>query len=342
MKYKLLGKSGLRISELCLGTMTFGTESKIGVGYNDSKKIFNAYVNAGGNFLDTANRYTEGTSEKYVGKMIKPDRDHFVLATKYGLYDRRDDANFNGSHRKNLFRSVEGSLKRLNTEYIDLLWLHMWDFTTGIEEVMRGLDDLISSGKVHYIGISDTPAWIVSMANTYADLKGWNSFAALQIEYSLIQRTPERDLLPMAKELDIAVTPWAPLAGGALTGKYLGDKTKKGRVPENSKRRNEKAEEITKTVTEVAKELGVSPGQVAINWTRQREQVVIPIVGARYEEQINDSLGAVNFVIPDEMMNRLNEVSKIDLGFPHEFLKEPNIVDVIYGGTYDKIINHKI
>jgi len=342
MKYKLFGKSGLRVTELCLGTMTFGTEWKMGAGYEDSKKVFDTYANAGGNFLDTANRYTEGTSEKWVGKFIKSDRDHFVLATKYTLQDRKGDPNFSGNHRKNLFRSVEGSLKRLNTDYIDLLWVHAWDFTTGIDELMRGLDDLISTGKVHYIGISDTPAWVVSMANTYAELKGWHSFAGLQIEYSLIQRTPERDLLPMAKKLDLAVTPWAPLAGGALTGKYLKSSGVAGRVPEGSKRRNRNSIRIAKEVVAAAKELGVTAAQVAINWTRQRNQVIIPIVGARYKEQIKESLGAVNFEIPPELMKKLNDVSKIELGFPHDFLNEENIVDIVFSGTRDNIINHKI
>jgi len=341
MKYKLFGKSGLRVSEICLGTMTFGQEWELGAGYEDSKKVFDVFVNAGGNFIDTANRYTEGTSEKWVGEFISSDRDHFVLATKYTLHDRRDDPNFNGNHRKNLFCSVDGSLKRLKTDYIDLLWVHVWDFTTAPEEVMRSLDDIISSGKVHYIGISDTPAWIVSRANTISEMKGWHAFTGLQIEYSLIQRTPERELLPMAKSLDIAVTPWAPLGGGTLTGKYLNENTSNGRLPADSKRRNEQALKIAKEVVAVAKELGKSPAEIAINWTRQKDQVIIPIIGARYENQIKEWIGCVDFTIPDELMKRLDEVSKIDLGFPHEFLRNPSIQDVIFGGTQDKIIRHK-
>lgn len=341
MKYKLFGKSGLRVSEICLGTMTFGLEWQLGAGYEDSKKVFDVFVNAGGNFIDTANRYTEGTSEKWVGEFIASDRDHFVLATKFTLHDRRDDPNFNGNHRKNLFRSVEGSLKRLNTDYIDLLWVHAWDFTTSVDELMRSLDDLISSGKVHYIGISDTPAWIVSMANTLSELRGWHSFTGLQIEYSLIERSAERDLLPMAKALDLAVTPWAPLAGGSLTGKYLKEETSTGRIPVDSKRRSERALNIAKEVIAVAKELNRSPAEIAINWTRQRDKVIIPIVGARYENQIKEWIGCVDFTIPDELIKRLDEVSKIDLGFPHEFLKSPNIQDVIFGGTQDKIIKHR-
>ncbi|TAG47808.1 MAG: aldo/keto reductase, partial [Runella slithyformis] len=235
MNYKLLGKSGLRVSELCLGTMTFGTEWGWGADQQESKKIFDTYANAGGNFLDTANRYTEGSSERFLGDFIAADRDHFVVATKYALKDRNGDPNFAGNHRKNMIRSVNESLKRLNTEFIDLFWLHMWDNTTPVDEILRGLDDLISSGKVQYIGISDTPAWVVSQANTIAELRGWSRFVALQIEYSLIQRAAERDLLPMAKAFDMAVTPWGVIGGGALTGKYL--RGEAGRVPEHSIRR---------------------------------------------------------------------------------------------------------
>ncbi|MBM4158440.1 MAG: aldo/keto reductase [Ignavibacteria bacterium] len=340
MKYKLFGKSGLRVSEFCLGTMTFGPEWGWGADYETSKKIFDIYLNAGGNFLDTANRYTDGTSEKFVGDFISSDRDHFVVATKYTLYDKPNDLNYSGNHRKNMIRSVNRSLKRLNTDFIDILWVHAWDSLTPVEEVMKGLEDLITSGKVHYIGISDAPAWIVAQANTLADLRGWNRFNGLQIEYSLIQRTPERDLLPMAKAFDIAVTPWAPLAGGALSGKYLRGK-ESGRVPADSKRRNTRSEQITKAVIEVAEELGVTPSQVAIRWTMQKNQVVIPIVGARKTEQIEDSLGAINIVIPDEQMKKLDEVSEIDLGFPHEFLKEELVNNLMYGGMKDQIQNHR-
>jgi aryl-alcohol dehydrogenase-like predicted oxidoreductase len=339
MNFKLLGKSGLRVSEICLGTMTFGMEWGWGADYETSKSVFEAYANAGGNFIDTANRYTEGTSEKMCGEFIATDRDHFVLATKYSLFDRKGDPNFSGNHRKNMIRSVNESLKRLNTEYIDLLWVHAWDGTTPVEELMRSLDDLVSSGKVNYIGISDTPAWVVSQANTLADLRGWHRFVGLQIEYSLIQRTPERDLLPMAKALDIAITPWAPLAGGALSGKYL--KGEKGRVPENSIRNNERSQKIAREVVTIAEELGVTPSQVAMNWTRQQNQVVIPIVGARTLAQIEDSLGCVNFKIPQEAMDRLDEVSKIEMGFPHDFLASDGVRKVMSGETWEMIDNHR-
>ena len=336
MNYKLFGKSGLRVSELCLGTMGFGTEWKWGCDKDISKQIFDTYANAGGNFIDTANRYTEGTSEKFVGDFIAKDRDHFVVATKYSLRDRSGDLNFAGNHRKNMMRSVKESLWRLNTDYIDVLWLHIWDSWTPTEEIMKGLEDLISRGMVHYIGISDTPAWIVSQANTMAELRGWNQFIGLQIEYSLIQRTVEAELLPMAKAYGMTITPWAPLAGGALTGKYL--KGDKGRLVETSSRLGERATNITKKVVEIADRLGVSPSQLAINWTRQhKNQSVIPIVGATKVSQVEDVLGCLMFEIPIDLMNELNEVSKVELPFPQKFFNEAGVQDVLYGGIKDKM-----
>lgn len=340
MNYKLFGQSGLRVSELCLGTMGFGTEWKWGADKELSQKIFDAYANAGGNFLDTANRYTEGTSEKFVGDFIAKDRDHFVVATKYTLRDRSGDLNFAGNHRKNLMRSVKESLWRLNTDYIDVLWVHMWDTLTPTEEIMKGLEDLITRGMVHYIGISDTPAWVVSQANTMAQLRGWNQFVGLQIEYSLIQRTVEAELLPMAKAYGMTVTPWAPLAGGALTGKYL--KGDKGRLPDTSIRLGERATNITKKVVEIADRLGVTASQVAINWTRQQKgQSVIPIVGATKESQMQDVLGCLKFELPADAINELNEVSKIELPFPQKFLTEPGVQDVLYGGVRDKMVDSR-
>lgn len=340
MNYKLFGQSGLRVSELCLGTMGFGTEWKWGADKELSQKIFDAYANAGGNFLDTANRYTEGTSEKFVGDFIAKDRDHFVVATKYTLRDRSGDLNFAGNHRKNLMRSVKESLWRLNTDYIDVLWVHMWDTLTPTEEIMKGLEDLITRGMVHYIGISDTPAWVVSQANTMAQLRGWNQFVGLQIEYSLIQRTVEAELLPMAKAYGMTVTPWAPLAGGALTGKYL--KGDKGRLPDTSIRLGERATNITKKVVEIADRLGVTASQVAINWTRQQKgQSVIPIVGATKESQMQDVLGCLKFELPADAINELNEVSKIELPFPQKFFNEAGVIDVLYGGMKDKMVDSR-
>ncbi len=336
MKYKLLGKSGLRVSELCLGTMTFGTEWGWGADKKTSKAIFDIYTDAGGNFIDTANRYTEGTSEKYVGEFIKSDRDHFVLATKYTLFDKLGDLNYSGNHRKNMMRSVDASLKRLETDFIDLLWIHAWDGTTPEEEIMRGLDDLISQGKVHYIGISDTPAWIVAKANTISQFRNWNQFIALQVEYSLLQRTPERDLIPMAKSFGMTLTPWAPLAGGVLSGKYL--EGGKGRVKEESDRRSKKNTKIAQTVIDVAKSLGCTPSQVAIKWTMQQEFSSIPIVGARKKEQIKDNVAVTAIDIPEESMSKLNEISQIELGFPHDFLKQEGVETVMFSGEKERLV----
>ncbi len=339
MRYKLLGKSGLRVSEICLGTMTFGTEWGFGADYHESLKVWDAFVAAGGNFIDTANRYTEGTSEKWCGEFMKSDRHRFVLATKYALRTGNSGVNDGGNHRKNLMESVEGSLKRLDTPYIDVLYLHAWDFTTPVDEVMRGLDDLVRQGKVHYIAISDTPAWIVSMANVMAELRGWSRFIGLQVEYSLIQRTPERDLIPMARNLDLALLPWAPLAGGALTGKYLNvpKEVAPGRVKGESLRRNDRSTAITLEVVRIAKELGCTPAQVALKWTMQKPFTSIPIVGARTEQQMVDSLGAIDVQLRDQDLAALDAVSAIEIGFPHDFLQTQNVRELVTGNLYTRL-----
>jgi aryl-alcohol dehydrogenase-like predicted oxidoreductase len=223
MRYRLLGKSGLRVSELCLGTMTFGEEWGWGSSKDESRKILDAFFEAGGNFIDTANVYTNGTSETQLGEFLKGDRERVVLATKYTNSRQSNDPNGAGNQRKNMVQAVEASLKRLQTDYIDLYWLHIWDRITPIEEVMRAFDDLVRQGKVLYVGVSDMPAWVIARANTLAELRDWTPFVGLQIEYSLIERTVERELLPMASSLGLGVTAWSPLAGGALTGKYLKD-----------------------------------------------------------------------------------------------------------------------
>jgi aryl-alcohol dehydrogenase-like predicted oxidoreductase len=341
MRYKLLGRSGLRVSELGLGAMTFGEEWGWGASKEESRKIFDAFVEAGGNFIDTANRYTDGTSEKFVGEFTASDRDRFVIATKYTIFSRRDDPSFSGNHRKNLIQSLEASLKRLNTDYVDLYWVHAWDFMTPIEEVMRSLDDLVRSGKVRYVGISDTPAWIVSRANTIADFRGWTPFVGLQIRYSLIDRTPEADLLPMARALDLAVTPWSVLGAGVLSGKYTrGPAPKEGRAKDGAAR-VERNVEIAREVTAVAEEIGCTPAQVAISWVRQQPGVVIPLLGGRNLAQINDNLGALEVTLGPDHLRTLDEASRIDLGFPHNFLNTDSIRDLVYGGTYDRIDNHR-
>ena len=349
MRYKLLGKSGLRVSELSLGTMTFGEDWGWGASADESRKIFDSYVEAGGNFIDTANGYTDGSSEKIVGELIAKQRERFVVATKYSfplqMNDKKGDPNASGNHRKNLIQSLEGSLKRLNTDYIDLFWLHAWDFTTPIEEVLRSLDDVVRQGKVLYIGISDTPAWIVSQANTIAHYQGWTQFVALQIEYSLIQRTPERDLIPMAKAFDLAVTPWSPLGGGVLTGKYnkpAQEGGEQGRVASLGGEVSEKNLAIAEVVSQVAAEIGHTPSQVALAWLRAQSGVIIPIIGARKLTQFQDNLASLEVTLSPEHLQRLDEVSQIELGFPHDFLQNDDIRDRLFGGTFNTIENHRI
>lgn len=336
MKYKLLGRSGLKVSELCLGTMGFGTENGWGADKAASFEIMDAYAKAGGNFMDTANLYKNGTSEKIIGEYLaNQDRDYFVLATKYSLKDNLTNPNASGNNRKNMMRSVEESLKRLRTDFIDLFYLHIWDDVTPIDEVLRGMDDLVRQGKVNYVGISDTPAWVVAQGNTLADLMGWSPMIALQIEYSLIQRTPERELIPMAKHFGMTVTPWAPLGGGALTGKYL--RGEQGRIKPESKRLNDNAVAITKVVMAIADELGVSPGNVALKWTMQQGFQSIPIVGATKLSQLEDNLNTVNVTLTAEHLERLDKASAIDLGFPGEFFREDAVKMNTFGGFYDRV-----
>lgn len=343
MKYKLFGKSGLRVSEFCLGTMTFGEEWGYGANKEESRNMFNAFLEAGGIFFDTANRYTEGTSETFLGEFVRESgrRNELVIATKYTLATQFGKINDSGNHRKNLVQSLEGSLKRLGLDYVDILYIHAWDFTTRIEEVLRALDDAVRAGKVLYIAISDTPAWVISRADAISELRGWNSFAGIQVEYSLITRDAERELLPMAQELDLAVTAWAPLAGGALTGKYLITNNSPKRLKEGSKRINERALNIAAEVVQIAKELNCSPGNVALRWVMQQKGILIPVAGARNTAQLKENLKCFEIQLNNEHINRLNKVSKIELGFPHDFLNTDGVKQVTFGGMIDKIDNHR-
>ena len=343
MRYTLFGTSGLRVSELCLGTMTFGPNWGWGAEKKEAQLIFEAFAKAGGNFIDTANRYTDGTAETYLGEFLASDRDHFVISTKYSLFDRKDDPNFSGNHRKNMVRSLDASLKRLRTSFIDIFWLHAWDFMTPVEEIMRGLDDLVRAGKILYIGISDTPAWIVSQANTLADLRGWTSFAGLQFEYSLVERTAERDLMPMARAFGMSMTPWGILGAGVLSGKYNPGKNtgEQGRAAlwgEVDERRLQ----IAQVVEEIATEMDCSTPQVAINWVRQQPGAVIPILGARKLSQMEDNLAALNHPLSSDQLARLDQASRIDLGFPHDFLASEGVRNLVTGGTYNQIDHPKV
>jgi len=325
MNYTLLGRTGLRVSELCLGTMTFGEAWGWGADATAATAQAEAFAEAGGNFIDTAELYTNGESERITGEIVGADRDHWVLATKYGLNVRAEDPNAGGAHRKNLTRALEQSLRRLGTDHIDLYWLHAWDAFTPVEESLRALDDAVRAGKILYVGISNTPAWIVSQANVLADLRGWSPFVALQIPYSLVERTVERDLLPMARAGGMTVTAWAPLAGGLLSGRYGTDRehptdTRMATLPDYNDTLTDRNLVIADAVNTVAAELGVSAAQVAIAWTRARDpRGIVPIVGARRPEQLEDNLGALDVVLDEDQLARLDAASAIEMGFPHDF-----------------------
>jgi len=342
MRYKLLGRSGLRVSELALGTMTFGPDWGWGAAREESRRIFDAFAEAGGNFLDTANRYTDGTSERFVGEFVSADRDHFVVATKYTLFDRHGDPNAAGNHRKNMVRSLEGSLERTGLDFVDLFWVHAWDFTTGVDEIMRGLDDLVRGGLVLYVGVSDTPAWMVSQANMLADLRGWSPFVALQLRYSLLDRTPERELLPMARHLDLAVTPWAVQGAGVLSGKYTrADGAQEAGRARDGAATDERNLAIARVVDHVADEIGCASSQVAIAWVRSRPGVIVPLVGARTVDQLRENLGALEVTLGEEHLARLDQASAIEMGFPHDFTAQEHIRNLIFAGTHDRIDHHR-
>jgi aryl-alcohol dehydrogenase-like predicted oxidoreductase len=341
MRYKLLGRSGLRVSELCLGTMTFGEAWGWGASKTECKKMLDLFAESGGNFIDTSVNYTDGESETILGDLLRADRDHFVVATKYTLTQQENtDPNAGGNSRKNMMKSVERSLKRLRTDHIDLYYLHMWDYMTPVEEVIRGLDDLVRQGKVLYVGFSDTPDWIVAEANARAELMGWSRFVAMQIPYSLLDRAVERAILPMAGHWDMAVLPWGLLEAGILTGKFLRQTSDPTRLNPEKLDLSEKALSVVREVRQVSEETGRSMSQVAINWVRQRQDKaqIIPILGARRLEQLQDNLAVLEWELSAQQRKRLDEVSAIDLGFPHNFLEGNRF---IFGATFDKIDDHR-
>jgi aryl-alcohol dehydrogenase-like predicted oxidoreductase len=341
MRYKLLGRSGLRVSELCLGTMTFGETWGWGASEAECKRMFDLFAELGGNFIDTSVNYTDGESETILGDLLKADRDHFVLATKYTLTQPDNtDPNAGGNSRKNMMKSLERSLKRLQTDHIDLYYLHMWDYMTPVEEVVRGLDDLVRQGKVLYVGFSDTPDWIVAEANARAELMGWSHFVAMQIPYSLLDRAVERAILPMARHWDMTVLPWGLLEAGILTGKFLEQTGDPTRLDPEKLDLSEKAQSVVREVQRVAEVVGRPMSQVAINWVRQQQDraQIIPILGARRLEQLQDNLAVLEWELSAEQRKRLDEVSAIDLGFPHNFLEGNRY---IFGATFDKIDRHR-
>src|SRR5580765_4648088 len=289
--YVTLGHSGLRVSPLCLGTMTFGEEWGWGATVAESEAILSRFLEGGGNFLDTANGYTLGHSERIIGDYFSRDtgkRDRVVIATKFFTNLYPGDPNGGGAGRKSIVAACEQSLRRLQTDYIDLYWMHCWDRHTPIEETMRALDDLVASGKVRYIGISDTPAWKVAQAQTIARFRGWAPLVALQIEYSLLERTVEGGLIPMALEMEIGVTPWSPLKSGVLSGKYTRENAATVTADRGERvtaTLGEKVYTIIDELARIAKEAGATAASVALAWVHGRRGVASTIIGARRLDQ---------------------------------------------------------
>jgi aryl-alcohol dehydrogenase-like predicted oxidoreductase len=343
-EYVTLGRSGLRVSPLCLGTMTFGTEWGWGSEEKTAREVFDSYLAVGGNFLDTADAYTSGHSEELVGKFIAERglRDRVVLATKFTFNAEPGNPNAGGNGRKNIYRALEGSLRRLQTDYLDLYWLHAWDTMTPIEEVVSTLNDLVRAGKIRHYGFSDAPAWYVARAQTIAEKEGKEPPIALQLEYSLVERGIEREHIPAAQELGLGITPWSPLAGGFLTGKYRRKGSSgqgEGRleitkdVPNpNFQRFNDHNWQILDTLLEVAEQINRPPAQIALNWAATQPGVTSLIIGASKPAQLEANLRFAEFDIPVELRQRLDEVSALEFGHPYVFFN-PGMQGMISGGT---------
>ena len=315
MRYLTFGRTGLRVSELAFGLMRLRDR-------DEARRMLALYAEAGGNFLDTADRYGRGASEELLGGLLGADRDRYVVATKYTLERTPGDVNSAGNQRKNLVRALDASLKRLRTDYVDVYWAHSRDELTPVGEVMRALDDQVRAGKVLHVGASDWPAWEVAQANTLAGLRGWTPFAGVQVPYSLAERTTEREIQPMAQGLGIAVCAWSPLGGGLLSGRSDPDPRR---------------DAIARAVLAVAEESGALPTQVALAWLRGRPGNVIPLVGATSERQLSENLGCLDVELAPEQVERLDEVSDTGLGFPYDFIRRDDVRDLVYGQLRGRI-----
>lgn len=335
--YVLLGRSGLRVSPLCLGTMTFGTDWGWGADEASARALFDRYLDAGGNFVDTADGYTSGRSETWLGNMIRERgvRDKVVLATKFTFSGEAKNPNAGGNGRKNIYRALEGSLRRLGTDYVDLYWLHCWDMFTPIEEVASTLTDLVRAGKVRNIGLSDVPAWYAARYQTLAERNGWERVAALQLEYSLLERSIEREHVPMARELGMAILPWSPLASGFLAGKYRRDAqgtSGEGRLEKFKDSTNpvfqrlanpsEKSWQTLDAVCAIARELGRSPAEVALAWVGGQPGVTSTLIGATKLSQLENNLAALSVSLAPEQRARLDTVSALESVHPYMYFGE--------------------
>ena len=331
MKYKLLGKSGMRVSEICLGTMMMGVETDSSAGPEESRKILNAFAEKGGNYFDSANEvYQGGLSEQILGEFVNEDRERYVVTTKYtntlpNMMNPavKDHPNKAGNHKKSMVQSVENSLKRLNMDYIDLLWIHFWEYSTDIEDVMRNVNDLVQQGKILHFGLCNTPAWVVSRGQTIAAQRGWEPISALQYHYNLISRDLDHEVIPCAQALGISMSAYSALGGGFLTGKYTRGDNGEAKRYDNEfwasvANHSEKDYTIARKVDEIADKLAVSSTAVALAWLQGRD--VLPIVGARKVSQIESSLEHLGLVLPDEDMQALNEISAPERSWTYKLL----------------------
>lgn len=344
MRYTTFGRrTGLRVSEYGLGTGTFGTGWGAGAELEEARKIFDRFAEVGGTLIDTADGYQEGQSEQFLKEFINADRDHFVLATKYTHGPHPMHVSTSGNSRKNMTRAVEASLRRLGTDYIDLYWVHFPDQLTPTEEILSGLDDLVSAGKILHAGLSNFPAWRVSRAAAIADARGWHPLVGIQIEYSLAERTADRELLPMADALGLGVALWSPLAGGLLTGKYR--VSKEGRLTDWQGRVIHEEDTHQKTAVvdallRIADQTGASAAQVAVAWVRNRfagaATAYVPIIGPRTPAQLEDYLGALDVRLSTEQIRELDGVSAVTLGVPHEI--NSRVLDEVAGGSADDFV----
>jgi aryl-alcohol dehydrogenase-like predicted oxidoreductase len=315
MKTVRLGRTGLEVSELCLGAMAFGGSTPP----DEAAHVLDLFADAGGNFVDTAVNYSSGASEEVLGRLLAGRRDRFVLGTKYTAPLVPGDHSSGGNHAKSLLLSLETSLRRLGTDYIDLYWVHVWDGATPLEQLVQRLDDAVRAGKILHVGISNAPAWVVARAVTLSEARNLERFAAIQVEYNLVERTVERELIPMSGELDLSVLAWGPLAGGLLTGKYV-EGGEGGRLDVNHRRLNERNLAVARELVGASAELDASPAAVALAWLRARRAAPIPVMGARTASQLEQLLACVDLRLPAEVVERLDSVSAVTMGYPHELL----------------------
>lgn len=345
MKYKQLGTSNLKVSEVCLGAMTFGEELGIGAPEAESRRVFDTFLDAGGNFIDTANMYNRGTSERMLARFIEGNRDYVVLASKYSLSTQGADPNAGGNHRKNLVQSLESSLRRLKTEYLDLYWVHAWDRSTSLPELMRALDDQVRAGKILHVGISNAPAWVIAAANTLAAERNMTPFTAMQLHYNLLERSIEREHFELSDAQNMAIAAWSPLASGFLTGKFnpgTDESAREGARLTTSPRGAQYLQPdkfaIAEELAKLAKDIGCTSAQLALAWMAQRSATsVIPIIGARTATQLDENLGCIDVQLQAAQVEQLDALTAPEPEYPQALFESEFFQNMMFGELRDRI-----